>query len=175
MSSLSGDLTIAVVCGGNSAEAEVSRVSGCGVADALRTTYANTVLLELDANIANALTENGVNVVFPVLHGPPGEDGTFQGFLEILGLPYVGNGVHSSARAMDKTVAKHLFRDAGLPVAPDIVVYRYDGAQATARQVVKRLGLNVVVKPSRQGRWSFVRGPGDCFSRTCVTEKSQLI
>ncbi len=115
---------IAVVCGGSSAEAEVSRVSGRGVAEALRATYSDVVLLELDATIGKVLQDSGVEVVFPVLHGPPGEDGTFQGFLEILGLPYVGSGVRASACAMDKIVAKQLFREAGLPVARDMVVQR---------------------------------------------------
>jgi D-alanine-D-alanine ligase len=84
---LPGNPRIAVVCGGPSAEAEVSRMSGRGVADALRSTYSNVVLLELDTSIGEALRDGGVEVVFPVLHGPPGEDGTFQGFLEILGVP----------------------------------------------------------------------------------------
>lgn len=59
------------------------------LAEALRATYSDVVLRELDATIREALRDTGVTVVFPVLHGPPGEDGTFQGFLEILGLPYV--------------------------------------------------------------------------------------
>lgn len=144
-------LSIAVVCGGPSAEAEVSRVSGRGVADALRATWPNVVLLELDVTIAERLSEHDVDVVFPVLHGPPGEDGTFQGFLEVLGFPYVGSGVHASACAMDKIVAKHLFRDAGLPVARDIIVERSAGIAAAARQVLDGLGMAVVVKPSGQG------------------------
>jgi D-alanine-D-alanine ligase len=150
---------IAVVCGGASAEADVSRVSGQGVANALRAKYSNVVLLELDARISAALQENAVDVVFPVLHGPPGEDGTFQGFLEILALPYVGSGVHASACAMDKILAKHLFRDAGLPVARDLVVQRRIGASAEARGVSEDFGSKVVVKPSRQGSALGVRFP----------------
>lgn len=164
--------TIAVVCGGPSAEAEVSRVSGRGVADALRASYSRIILLELDTNIADALKRNGVNVVFPVLHGPPGEDGTFQGFLEIFGFPYVGSGVHASACAMDKVVAKHLFRDSSVPVARDMVVYRHDGTRAAARQVVKRLGLNVVVKPSRQGSALGVAFPKDIAELEAALEKA---
>ncbi|MBN2684289.1 MAG: D-alanine--D-alanine ligase [Pontiellaceae bacterium] len=143
--------TIAVVCGGPSAEAEVSRVSGKCVADALKATYPDTVLLELDGNIAAELNKHDVDVVFPVLHGPPGEDGTFQGFLETLGYPYVGCGVRASACAMDKTLAKHLFRDADLPVARDIVVHRHEGVQTAVERIVEKLGSDVVVKPSSQG------------------------
>jgi D-alanine-D-alanine ligase len=153
--------TIAVVCGGPSAEAEVSRVSGRGVADALRATCSKVVLLELDAKIGEALRDNRVEVVFPVLHGPPGEDGTFQGFLEILGLPYVGSGVHASAYAMDKIVAKHLFRGAGLPVARDLIVERQVGVSAAANKVWERFGPRAVVKPSRQGSALGVRFPND--------------
>ncbi|MQA92202.1 MAG: D-alanine--D-alanine ligase [Gemmatimonas sp.] len=142
---------VAVVSGGPSAEAEVSRVSGRGVADALRLTYSNVAFLELDTAIGDALRENRTDVVFPVLHGPPGEDGTFQGFLETLGLSYVGSGVRASACAMDKIVAKHLFQGAGLPVARDIIVQRSTDASAEAERIVKDLGSIVVVKPSRQG------------------------
>ncbi len=153
--------TIAVVCGGTSAEAEVSRVSGRGVAVALRERYDKVVLLELETNIADALKDNGVGLVFPALHGPPGEDGTFQGFLETLGLPYVGSGVHASACAMDKIVSKHLFRDAGLPVARDVVAYREEGPRTSARRVVDTLGSHVVVKPARQGSALGVAFPRD--------------
>ena len=107
------DASIAVVCGGLSAEAEVSRSSGKCVADALRRTYPRVVLLELDRNLQSALEQNAVDVVFPALHGPPGEDGTFQGFLETSGYLYVGSGVRASAFAMDKSVAKSIFRQTG--------------------------------------------------------------
>jgi D-alanine-D-alanine ligase len=154
-------LSIAVVCGGPSAEAEVSRVSGRGVADALRATYSKVVLLELDATLREALRDHGVEIVFPVLHGPPGEDGTFQGFLEILDLPYVGSGVHASACAMDKIVAKHLFRDARLPVARDLIVRREVGVSMGAEEVLESLGSAVVVKPSRQGSALGVQFPNN--------------
>lgn len=155
------DKAIAVVCGGTSAEAEVSRVSARGVVEALRATCARTVSLELDAHIAASLRERRIDVVFPVLHGPPGEDGTFQGLLEILGYPYVGSDVHASAVAMDKIVAKHLFRDCDLPVAPDMNVFRREGAAAEARRVAETLGLAVVVKPARQGSALGVAFPKD--------------
>jgi D-alanine-D-alanine ligase len=143
--------TIGVICGGSSAEAEVSRVSACGVASALGATFSRVITLELDSTIGAALEREGVDVVFPVLHGPPGEDGTLQGFLEILGVPYVGSGVQASACAMDKVVAKQLFRAFGLPVARDMVVRRSEGASRAARRVHDELGSDVVVKPARQG------------------------
>jgi D-alanine-D-alanine ligase len=169
---LPGNPRIAVICGGPSAEAEVSRMSGCGVADALRSTYSNVVLLELDTSIGEALRDGGVEVVFPVLHGPPGEDGTFQGFLEILGLPYVGSAVHASACAMDKILAKHLFRNAGLPVARDTIIQRQVGASLAVKQVWETFGSQVVVKPSRQGSALGVRFPRELSEFEAALEEA---
>ena len=142
---------VAVVCGGPSAEAEVSRVTGRCVADALAASYGNVALLELEEFLADGLGEQAFDVVFPAFHGPPGEDGTFQGFLEVLEMPYVGCGVAASACAMDKVIAKQLFRSRDLPVAEDVVVYKSEGAAAAARRVIDTLGKDVVVKPSNQG------------------------
>jgi D-alanine-D-alanine ligase len=142
---------IGIVCGGLSVEAEVSRVSAKGVSDALRAAYSSVETFELDPSIGEALTAAGVDVVFPVLHGPPGEDGTFQGFLEILGLPYVGSGVLASACAMDKVVAKQIFRAYGLPVARDRIVHRSGLKAEAAERILADLGGDVVVKPSCQG------------------------
>jgi D-alanine-D-alanine ligase len=91
----------------------------------------------------------GVDVVFPVLHGPFGEDGTIQGLLEMAGLPYVGPGVFASAAGMDKEFAKKLLASAGLPVG-DLVVLRPGTATLTSQER-KRLGLPVFVKPARAG------------------------
>jgi D-alanine-D-alanine ligase len=128
----------------------VSRVSGRAVADALAASFARVVILELNSGIAEQLSEHSVDVVFPVLHGPPGEDGTFQGFLETVCVPYVGSGVRASACAMDKTLAKHLFRECGLPVARDVIITRDDDIRGKARQIMDQFG-EVVVKPSKQG------------------------
>ncbi len=87
-----------------------------------------------------------VDVVFPVLHGPYGEDGTVQGLLELAGVPYVGSGVLASAAAMDKAIAKVLLRDAGLPVADCVVLREGDPTDGVAA-----LGLPVFVKPARGG------------------------
>src|SRR5690242_4997453 len=91
----------------------------------------------------------GVDVVFPVLHGPFGEDGTIQGLLEMAGLPYVGAGVLSSAAGMDKEFTKKLLAADGLPVG-DLVVLRPGTATLTPAQR-DRLGLPVFVKPARAG------------------------
>jgi D-alanine-D-alanine ligase len=97
---------------------------------------------------AGAGVLQGVDVVFPVLHGPYGEDGTIQGLLEMAGVPYVGSGVLASAVAMDKEYTKKLLRAEGLPVGPHAVV-RPGGALSAADR--DRLGLPAFVKPARGG------------------------
>jgi D-alanine-D-alanine ligase len=95
----------------------------------------------------------GVDVVFPVLHGPYGEDGTVQGLLEMAGIPYVGSGVLASAAGMDKQHMKSLLAAAGLPVAPAEVVTaeQWRADPDAVRERVARLGLPVFTKPARGG------------------------
>jgi len=149
--SRSKDARIAVVCGGPSAEAEVSRVSAAGVAAALQQNYLHVDTLELNADLTCQLSDLNIDVVFPVLHGPPGEDGTFQGFLEIMQLPYVGSGVHASACGMDKIVSKHLFKRHDLKLADDLVLHRSNNIAAGIDLITRSLGNYLVVKPARQG------------------------
>ena len=118
---------------------------------ALAARFSHVVLLELDDNIGLALKAQKIDVVFPALHGPPGEDGTFQGFLEILNIPYVGSGVRASMAAMDKTIAKHIFRSAGLPTADWLVADKQRGISTETSRIISKLGANLVVKPSSQG------------------------
>ena len=148
---MSGRYHIAVLQGGPSLEAEVSRVSAAGVADALRSGGHRVTLIELDRATAQRLEESRPDVVFPALHGPPGEDGTVQGLLEVLELPYVGSGVRGSAFAMDKSVAKAIFRRAGLPVAEDILIPGAMPAKDAAREIRAAFGTRVVIKPASLG------------------------
>lgn len=94
-----------------------------------------------------------LDVVFPVLHGPYGEDGTIQGLLEMLGVPYVGVGVLGAAVCMDKDVCKRLLRDAGLPVVPYEVVNagRWAREPTVVRAAAERLGSPLFVKPANLG------------------------
>ena len=115
---------VAVLMGGWSAEREVSLRSGKACADALaRLGYAVTAI-DAGRDVAAALTKAGPDVALNVLHGRPGEDGTLQGVLEILGIPYSHSGVLASAVAMHKGYAKAIFRAADIPVAEDIVASR---------------------------------------------------
>ncbi len=145
------DLVVAVIAGGASPEAEVSRSSAAEVVKALRQRHTSVALLELDEGLADALADAEPQVVFPVLHGSPGEDGTVQGFLETLGYPYVGSDVRGSAMGMDKHVSKAFFRTAGLPVLDEFIIRPDDDIQAAIASVEARFGDGVVVKPSRQG------------------------
>jgi D-alanine-D-alanine ligase len=141
---------VAVVCGGPAAEREVSLASGREVAQALRASFEDVSVHEPDLRLAEELLRGSIDVVFPALHGPLGEDGSIQGMLEVAGVPYVGSGVAASACAMDKVIAKRLFRDAGLPLAREVVVTRSDAPDAAA-QVRQLLDGRVAVKPATQG------------------------
>jgi D-alanine-D-alanine ligase len=94
-----------------------------------------------------------VDIVFPILHGPYGEDGTVQGLLELVGLPYVGNGVLASALGMDKHFTKTVFQQASLPVAPWRTITADDWADAPgiAYAALEELGLPAFIKPARAG------------------------
>lgn len=144
-------LKIAVLAGGTSSEAEVSRSSAGGIAAALRTWHHEVAVIELDREVVSALRAFRPDVVFPMLHGPPGEDGTVQGLLAMLGLPFVGSGVQGCAAAMDKYLAKALFQAADLPIVDDVLIAAGTQAEAAADDVRKRLGDQVVIKPRRQG------------------------
>lgn len=144
-------MRVAVLQGGPSAEAEVSRSSAKEVAAALREAGHDARCVELDRSLTANLSHFAPDVVFPALHGPPGEDGTVQGYLTMLSLPYVGSGVEASALAMNKAVSKMLFARHGLPLADGLVVTANDDPDAAARRVHEELGDRVVVKPLSEG------------------------
>jgi D-alanine-D-alanine ligase len=120
---------VAVLMGGWSAEREVSLRSGKTCADALTRVGYRVTPIDAGRDVAAVLTAIKPDVALNVLHGRPGEDGTLQGVLEILGIPYSHSGVLASALAMHKVYAKAVFRAAGVPVAEDLVVSRSEAAQ----------------------------------------------
>lgn len=146
-----GSMRVAVLAGGNSAEAQVSRSSATQVAAALRSRSFEVQMIELDSDCVGELRAFAPDVVFPVLHGPPGEDGTVQGMLAMLGFPYVGSDVRGAAAAMDKHIAKAVFRDAGLPLAEDLTLPAGTDPAIGAELVRQRLPGAVAVKPRSQG------------------------
>src|SRR6266850_7583697 len=120
---------VAVLMGGWSAEREVSLRSGRACADALERRGYRVTRIDVGRDIAIVLGTVKPDVALNVLHGRPGEDGTLQGMLEILAIPYSHSGVLASALAMQKDVAKELFRVAGIPVPEGIVASRFDAAK----------------------------------------------
>ena len=120
---------VAVLMGGWSAEREVSLRSGKACADALARGGYRAAPIDVGRDIATVLTATKPDAALNVLHGRPGEDGTLQGLLEILGIPYSHSGVLASAVAMHKVYAKALFRAADIPVAEDLVASRFEAAQ----------------------------------------------
>ena len=111
-------------------------------------------LVALNSSSATGESAPAVDVVFPLLHGTFGEDGTVQGLLELAGIPYVGAGVLGSAAGMDKDVMKKLFRDAGLPVVPWVLVMRgeWESNPARARKLIEeKIRYPLFVKPANLG------------------------
>ncbi len=118
-----------------------------------------------------------LDLVFPVLHGPYGEDGTIQGLMELAGLPYVGSGVLGSAAAMDKGVMKTLFQQHGLQVGPYLCFTRWDWSgdpQFWRKQVKERLGYPCFVKPANLGSSVGISRVGDAVSLDMAVEEALL-
>ena len=138
--------------GGKSAERDVSMRSGEQVAKALRGRGHDITLVDLDGNTWDVLRDGGFKCVFNALHGRLGEDGTVQGMLELLGLPYTGSGVLASALCMDKSRAGKVMAGAGLHVPEFEELEVKEGVAADAvERVVSRFGLPLVIKPVREG------------------------
>ncbi len=133
--------------GGWSAEREVSLRSGKACADALARVGYRVTRIDVGRDIATVLNTVKPDVALNVLHGRPGEDGTLQGLLEIVGIPYSHSGVLASALAMQKDMAKAVFRAAGVPVPEGIVAHRLEAAKAHLLQPP------YVIKPIAEGSW----------------------
>lgn len=141
--------TIAVLMGGRSAEREVSLSTGAQVTGALESRgHRVTALDTADLGFIESLRTGGFDAAFICLHGRFGEDGTIQGLLEILGLPYVGSGVLASALAMDKVASKHIFMASGLPTPAWAAL---SSVPADSSPIIEELGTKLVVKPVSEG------------------------
>ncbi|MGA2192641.1 MAG: D-alanine--D-alanine ligase [Nitrospirota bacterium] len=141
---------IGVIMGGLSAEKEVSMTSGGGVENALRDAGYNAFPIYFNGpGVVDEIKRLSPDVVFLALHGRWGEDGTIQGLLEVMGVPYTGTGVTGSAIAMDKSVTKEILKYRGIPTA-DFATLR-KGASNPGKDVSRRIGYPMVVKPSTLG------------------------
>ena len=149
-------LRVAVLYGGRSGEHEISLRSAESIIEAMDPARyeVERILIEKDgrwhprAISPDPAGNPGIDVVFPVLHGTFGEDGTVQGLLELAGLPYVGAGVLASSVAMDKDVMKRLMRERGLPVVDYVTLHR---GQADPENLCKRFPFPMFVKPANLG------------------------
>lgn len=156
-------LRIAVLLGGRSAEREVSLNTGDQVAMALESVGHTVARVDTgDIGFIETVRTGGFDVAFICLHGRFGEDGTVQGLLELLELPYVGSGVLASALAMDKVISKQIFVSAGIKTPAWETVYAGEGV--FLEDIDLRLGSKVVVKPVSEGSsvgMSIVHDPGE--------------
>jgi D-alanine-D-alanine ligase len=159
---------VAVLKGGRSLERQVSLRSGARVEDALARLGHEVVAIDVGADLVDRLRTELPDVTFVALHGRDGEDGTVQELLELLDIPYTASGVSACIRCMDKVLAKHAMRDAGLPT-PDFYAFNETafkdlGAAGALPEIEQRLDFPIVVKPAGQGSAlgiKFARTPAD--------------
>ena len=154
---------VAVLAGGWSAERDISLQSGKTVLQGLLDAGVDATPIDPTPERLLGLKAEGVDRVFNILHGTPGEDGLLQAACQLQGLPVTGCGMQAAANSLDKAATKALWQHAGLPVAADVVVRRGESFDVSA--IVAKLGLPVFVKPAREG---------SSVGITRVTDKHQL-
>jgi D-alanine-D-alanine ligase len=156
---------VAVLKGGRSLERGVSLRSGARVEEALGRLGHDVVSIDAGPELVERLLAERPEVAFVAMHGPGGEDGTIQELLEILGIPFTGPGIAACIRCIDKVLAKHELRDAGVPtpdwLAFNETAFRELGAADALDGLEERLGFPLVVKPSRGGSALGVRFAAD--------------
>ena len=138
---------VGLLYGGNSSEREVSILSGTAIHQAMINLGIDVVAIDAGDNLLQDLPGHNLDLVFIALHGPGGEDGTLQGALEYLNLPYTGSGVLASALAMDKLRCKQMWQGIGLPTADFAVLDQ----QSDWAQIIDSLGGKAMVKPACEG------------------------
>jgi D-alanine-D-alanine ligase len=142
---------VAVLMGGRSAEREVSLMSGSGVLKALQSKGVDAHAFDPAERDLVELKRKGFKRCFIALHGRFGEDGTVQGALELLGIPYTGSGVMASAISIDKVMTKRVWLAEGIPTPKFTLLRRGEYTREQVRSVPDDLGLPLVVKPAREG------------------------
>lgn len=139
--------------GGTSEERQISLESGTNIYNALKQKGYQVESLDINKDTLTQIADIAPDVVFIALHGKNGEDGTIQGYLDLLGIPYTGSGVATSAICMNKILTKKLISYEGLPT-PDYIIMKkrtFDKAAFVVRSLVKKFGLPMVVKAATQG------------------------
>ena len=157
---------VAVLMGGQSAEREISLMSGNGVLAALMSRGVDAHAFDPSLQDMGALKSAGFDCCFITLHGRFGEDGTVQGALELLGIPYTGSGVMASSIAIDKVMTKRVLLAEGLPTPQHVLLRRGTYIVHDVNAALDKLGLPLIVKPAREG---------SSIGLTKVTEASQIL
>ncbi len=167
-------MKVAVLKGGSSLERTVSLRSGARVEDALARLGHEVLPIDVGADLVDRLTAERPDVAFVALHGRGGEDGTVQELRELVGIPYTASGPGACIRCMDKVVAKHALRDAGIPT-PDFYAFSQAafedlGAARALPAIEERLDFPIVVKPAGQGSALGIK-----FARTAADVPGALV
>ena len=140
---------IAIIYGGPSSESSVSKRSAENVYQALKTKEYNVIKIELTQNIAEDLKREQIEKVYLITHGSPGEDGSVQGLLELLQIPYTGSGILASAVTFDKKKTKEILAYNNLPVLEDRIVSKQDNIDEKLNNI--NLKFPVIIKPNKEG------------------------
>ena len=156
---------VAVLMGGQSAEREISLMSGQGVLAALQARGVDAHAFDPAQRDISELKTAGVDRCFITLHGRFGEDGTVQGALELLGIPYTGSGVMASSIAIDKVMTKRVLVAEGLPTPLHVLLRRGAYSATDVKTALEKLGMPLIVKPAREG---------SSIGLTKVTQASQM-
>lgn len=138
---------VAVLYGGKSAEREVSLKSGAAVIDALTRAGVDVVAIDVGDDLLDRLQHEKIDRAFIILHGRGGEDGSMQGLLECLGIPYTGSGILASALAMDKLRTKQVWQSLGIPTPRHAVL----ASESDCLKASMELGFPLIVKPAHEG------------------------
>jgi D-alanine-D-alanine ligase len=142
---------VAVLMGGRSAEREISLMSGEGVLKALQSKGVRALAFDPATQAMDQLKQQGFTHAFIALHGRYGEDGSVQGALELLGIPYTGSGVMASAIAMDKVMTKRIWSAVGLSTPKSVSLAPDEQSPQAIAAIPPTLGLPLIVKPPREG------------------------
>jgi D-alanine-D-alanine ligase len=142
---------IGVLMGGISGEREISLRSGKGVLESLLRQGYDAVGIDVGADVDIRLRQEKVEVAYIILHGKGGEDGSIQGLLETMRIPYTGSGVRASALAMDKELTKLVIGQFGVPFAKTVYLDAGAGVDSGLREIKEKIGLPVIVKPTAEG------------------------
>ena len=142
---------IGVLMGGWSSEREISLLSGQRVLNSLKGQGFQAVGIDISRNFTDQIKRAKIDLAFVILHGRPGEDGTIQGYLDLLGVPYTGSGVTASAICIDKVISKMLFERVGIPTPPYFLIESGADVAAIVAEAEKQFGYPMIAKPRSEG------------------------